>query len=184
MDSLCLPGLCAVELIAEGDIASTLGIQPVVVLAQVIGFVLLFLVLKKFLFTRLVEHMERRKEEIRSTFDQIERSKAEVAKLTQEYQAKLAGIQKEAYEAMQKAIGEANTLRAQMMAEAQKKSQEEFDRRMAEFERERQKAVVALRQEVVRLSLAVAEKLVDQKMDAATHGQLADKFINEVGAAK
>lgn len=176
--------MVAPHLLAAGSIADTLGIQPVVVLSQIIGFVLLFLVLKKFLFGRVVEHMEKRKEEIRSTFEQIERSKAEVARLTAEYQEKLAGIQKEAYAAMQKAIAEASALRAQMLAEAQKKSQEEFDRKLAELGREQQKAMVALRQEVVRLSLAVAEKLVDQKMDPAVHGQLVDKFLSEVGSAK
>lgn len=166
------------------ELFDQLGINPKVLIVQIIAFVLLFWVLKKFLFGRIAEHLQSRSDEIKNTYAKIEAGKVEIERLTKEYQDKLANIEKEAYAKFQEAAKKGVELKNEILQQAQEQSRKELEKARAEIEREKEKAKLELRQEVVRLSLAVAEKLVDATMDEKTNAKLVDKFLNEVSTVK
>lgn len=162
------------------ELLKSLGFQPLVVLSQVLAFLVLFFIIWKFLFKRIGAAMDARTQEIQSTFDKIEKDKAEVERLTQEYQGKLTNIEKEAYERIQKAVQEGLQTKNEIVAQAQAQAQKTMEKARGEIEREKDKALLELRQEVVKLSLHAAERLVDTTMNAQTHGKLVDQFLAEV----
>lgn len=166
------------------ELLGSLGFQPLVVLSQVLAFLVLFFVLWKFLFKRIGAAMDARTQEIQSTFDKIEHDKTEIERLTQEYQGKLANIEKEAYERIQKAVQEGIQAKNEITTQAQALAQKTMEKARAEIEREKDKALLELRQQVVTLSLQVAEKLINATMNAQTHGKLVDQFLTEVEKTK
>lgn len=162
------------------QVIDALGINPKVLLVQIIAFLLIFWILKKFLFTRIQEYMKSRSEEIKNTFTKIEKDKEEIERLTKEYQQKLAEIEKTAYDKIQQAIKEGISAKSEILKEAHEQSQKTLEKARDEIEREKQKAILELRKEVITLSLEVAEKLIDAPiMDEQKRG-LADKFLKEI----
>lgn len=162
------------------ELLDQLGINLKVLVVQIVAFILLFWILKKFLFGRIVGHLQSRSDEIKNTFAKIEADKTEIERLTKEYQDKLANIEKEAYAKFQEAAKKGVELKNEILQQAQQQAQKELEKARAEIEREKDKAKLELRQEVVKLSLIIAEKLVDATMDEKTNSKLVEKFLNEV----
>lgn len=161
-----------------------LGINPAVLVVQVVAFLVLFAVLYHFLFKKVAAFMRSRTEEIDSTFKKIENDRREVDRMTQEYQARLANIEKETYQKIQEAVREGTTARAEIIAQAQAAAQKELERARAEIKREQEKCLLELRQDVIRLALRAAEKVIEQKMDEKTNAALVDNFLREIDKVK
>ncbi len=71
-----------------------------------------------------------------------------------EYEQRLAGIEAEAREKIQAAVKEAQALRDNLIADAQKQAETIVAQGRNESERERQKAFLEMRQQIVALAIA------------------------------
>jgi len=74
----------------------------------------------------------------------------------------------------------AGEIRAQANSEAQAR----MARAEEEMMREREKAKELLKEQIIALSLATAEKILKSKLDEPAHRKLAGQFIDEVGALR
>ena len=166
-------------LLASGGLLHDLGINGVVLATQVVIFVITFLLLSKILFGRALGHMQQREEEIQKAHDGIRHDRAEVERMTKEYEAHLAKVDKEGYDKTQEILKEALAAAQSAVAKAQADAKAETERAAAEIAREKKDSLVQLRAEVTRLTLQVAEKVMETKLDAATHGATVQKFIQE-----
>ena len=77
------------------------------IVAQVLGFLLLLILLRLFVWKTILDLLDQRKERIASEFRKIDESKAEIEKLKAEYDAKLAVIEDSANRKIQEALAEA-----------------------------------------------------------------------------
>jgi F-type H+-transporting ATPase subunit b len=144
----------------------------------VLIFVITFLALSKLLFRRVLAGMQEREEEIRKARESIAKERAELQKLTREYEEHLARIDREAYEKAQALLKEALAAAASTVAQAQTGAREEVNRAVAEIARERESARARVREDVSRLTLEVVERALDTRLDPATHGELVRKFVS------
>ena len=69
-----------------------------------------------------------------------------------------------------------------MRQQAQGEAAARLERAQEEIAREREKAKELLKEQVIRLSLRSAEKILRQKLDEPAQRKLASEFIDEVGA--
>lgn len=166
-------------LLASGGLLDDLGINFMVVATQVVIFVTTFLLLAKILFGRALGHMQQREDEIRRSHESIRRDRDEIERMTKEYEAHLAKIDKEGYDKTQDILKEALTAAQASVAKAQADAKAETERAAAEIGREKKASLAQLRSEVTRLALEVAEKVMETRLDPATHGALVEKFIQE-----
>jgi F-type H+-transporting ATPase subunit b len=160
----------------EGGLLANLGINLKVLAVQVAIFVVTFAVLSRVLFGRTVDFLRQREEEVRKSREAVERDRAEVERLRKDYEARLAKSDKETYEKAQSVLREAMATAASLTARAQADAKAEVERAQAEIAAEKRQALAQLRSEVGRLSLEVAEKVLETKLDAS-HGESARKFI-------
>lgn len=167
-----------------GEILHVLGIDPRVMAAQVTGFVILWILLAKYLFRPMLALLDARRQEIRLTFEnaQAEREKAE--QFRAEYESKLAGIEAEARSRIQAAVKEAQDAKNQILEEARSRSEEILRRGQEELAREREKTLAQLREEMVNVSLEATRKLIEESLDEAKHRKLVSDFIDRIGAPK
>lgn len=169
-------------LLASGDQAGLLeqlGINLKVLGTQVVIFVITFLVLSRLLFGRVLDHMTQREEEVRRSQEALKRDQEEAARLTQQVDAHLAKVDREAYDRMQALLKEALATAAGIVARAQEEAKRQVEQARAEIAREKQAAAGQLRSDVTRLTLAAAEKILDSPLDPAVHGALVQKFVSE-----
>jgi F0F1-type ATP synthase membrane subunit b/b' len=167
------------EQASGGGLLENLGINLKVLLTQVVIFSITFLVLSRTLFGKALGFMKKREEEVQSSQEAIARDQAEVARLTKEYEAHLAQVEKAAYERTQEILKEALAQAGASVAKAQAEAKVEVERAIAEISREKNESLARLRAEVVRLTKDVAEKVLETPVDPATASAAVQKMAGE-----
>ena len=165
------------SLLASGGLLDDLGINFKVVATQVVIFVTTFLLLGRILFSRALSHMQQREAEIKKGHEAIAHDRAEVERMTKEYEAHLAKVDKEGYDRTQGILKEALAAAQASVAKAQADAKAETERAAADIAREKRESLAQLRSEVTRLTLEVAEKVLDTRLDPAASGAVVQKFI-------
>lgn len=163
------------------DLLKALGVDTSLLLINFIGFLVLLAFLNRFVFRPLFGILDQRQGEIKATYDQLDADRASMERTRREYEERLAGIENEARERIQAAIKEAQILRDGIVADAQKQAETIVQRGRNESERERQKAFLEMRQEIVELAISAAGKLVGDSLDGPRQTKLVDEFIAGVG---
>jgi len=158
-----------------------LGIDPKVMAAQVTGFILLWLVLAKFLFRPVLALLSARNQDIKTMYEDAEGERAKAEEFRADYEKRLAGIEAEARGRIQAAVKEAQSARNDILADAKSRTEDILRRGQEELAREREKALAQLREEVVNISLAAAGKLIEESLDEARHRRLVSDFIDRIG---
>lgn len=148
---------------------------------QIIGFLLLLWFLNRFVFKLIFGILDQRQKDIQTTYDQLDLDRASMEETRRKYEERLANIEAEAREHIQAAVKEAQALRDNLVADAQQRAESIVTQGRNEAERERQKAFLEMRQDIVALTIAAAGKLIGESLDDAHHTRLVDDFITNVG---
>ncbi len=165
-------------LLASGGLLQDLGINPVVVATQVVIFVITFVLLSRILFGRALGFMQQREDEIKKAQDAIQHDRAEVERMTKEYEAHIAKVDKEGYDKTQALLKEAQATAQGNVFRAQTDAKAQVEKAMAEIVQSKKDSLVQLRSQVARLTVDVVEKVLDTKLDAGAQAA-AQKYIQE-----
>jgi len=147
----------------------------------VIAFLIVFVVLWKLAFPRIIEALEKRNEKIEGDLKNAELTREEAEKLLGEYKAQLDEARTEAKKIMDegKALGE--NLRKETIEKAQQEANHLIARAQEEIGREKDKAIKELQRQIADISIEVASKVIQKSLSKEEHSQLIDQYINEVG---
>lgn len=165
-----------------GGIIHSLSIEWQGVVTSLIGFLIFVWIMHRLVSKPVFDLLDQRQAEIKETYDQLDRDREAMQRTREEYEQRLRNIEAEARERIQAAVKEAQDLRDNLVADAQKQAESIIERGRNESERERQKAFLEMRQQVVALAVAAAGKVVGETLDASRHTRLVDEFITQVGA--
>ena len=154
------------------------------VVTQILGFLVMLWILRKFAWGELTRHLESRRQKIAGEFAEADRRQGEADRLKAQYEADLRGIEQQARTRIQEAVAEGQKVAGEIQAQAQKQAQERLQRAQEEVTREQEKAKELLKERVIDLSIRTAEKILRQKMDDPAQRKLAAEFIDEVGSAR
>ena len=154
------------------------------VLTQIIGFLLMVWILRRYAWGPVLGMLEARRQKIVDEFGHADRAKAEATELRLKYEQELRGIEAQARLRLQESVAEGQKVAAEMKAQAQREAALRLERAADEIAREREKAKEVLKEQVIRLSMRTAEKILREKLDDATQRRLMSEFIDEVGAAR
>lgn len=154
------------------------------VLTQILGFLLMVWILRRYAWGPVMGMLEARREKIAGEFAEAERRKAEAAELKAKYDAELRTIDAQARQRITEAMNEGQRLAAEIKAQAQKEAATRIERAVDEIEREREKAKELVKDQVIALSLRAAEKILRQKLDEPNQRKLVGEFIDEVEAVR
>lgn len=150
-------------------------------LFQLVNFLLLFLLLKKLLYKPIAGYMEKRKEEIRNAIEKAEQDKEVARKTREKYEKQILEAKKEAAEILGKASKQGDEMISLARAEAKKQGQNLIEQAKKEIQLEKERAFMDLREEVGRLSVSIAEKIIVQNIDVAAQEKLIREYLDEVG---
>ena len=162
------------------DLFDTLGIKGPVILLQMVGFGILYFLLRRYLFGPVRAMLKARQEEVEAGLRAAEQARAEAARLSQERESFLAQARDEGRALVQKAVQESQVVRERLLAEAQAEREQTLARGRAMIEVERRQAIAELRQEVGDLALQAAARAIGAAMDENAHRRAIDDFIAHV----
>lgn len=148
-----------------------------------INLIVLFLVLRKFLFKPVTEFMEKRSNSIRDAIEAANRNKAEMEKLKAQYEEILRNARNEADAILKEARDRAESQYEQMIEQAHKEVEELLDKAAREIENERNDMMKELRVLVSDIAFEAASKVIQRNIDSEENRRFVAEFIDKVGAA-
>lgn len=161
--------------------SSFTDVKPGLIIWTWITFIVVALILRKFAWGPLLSAVEGRERNITNAIESAKRERAEAEKLLSEQKSAVAAARQEAADAVRKTQAEMEKFREELMSKARK----EADSMKADAQRaiadERAKAIADIKGEAVKLSIAIAEKLLSEKLDDAKHEALAQQFVTDLG---
>ena len=179
MALLATPSVALAEDSAVG--AEILIPKPAEFIPALIAFLIIFVILAKFLWPSVLQMMEKRQEKIQSDLDAAERSKIEAAEEAKAYEAKMVEARREAESIVSKAKKEAEGERARILAKAQHEAADIIAKAHDAVSSERHKATIELSSSVADLSVEIATKIIGESLSEADQRKLAEKYLAEVG---
>ena len=147
---------------------------------QIIIFVLLLLLLRKFAWKPILNAVNERETGIKNALDAAEKAKLEMQNL----QADNEKLLQEARAEREVMMKEAREIKAKMIADAKEEAKAEADKTIAQaqvaIESEKKSAIAELKQQVASLSLEIAEKVVKNELsDKEKQLKLVDEMLGD-----
>lgn len=152
-------------------------------LTHAVGFIIFFWVLKKFAWGPLLSLLDERRQKIKDSFNEIDEKNAEADKLKSDYEDKLKNIETERRQKITEAVNEANKLASDIKIAAQEESKKMIDRTNEQLQRDIAQAKIQLKEDMVKITLSAAEKILHEKLDENKERELIGKFIDSVEKA-
>lgn len=156
---------------------SPFSINPGLIFWTIVVFLSLLVLLWKFGWPAILKTVEEREQRIQRQLKEAERANAEAARLLEEHRRTVSAARAEAQELIAKARAVAEKERATLLAKAREEYEQLLVRARKEIDAEKEKAILALRQEAVDLSIAAASKLLEAKLDTETNRRLVMEYL-------
>jgi F-type H+-transporting ATPase subunit b len=144
-------------------------------------FIALFLLLRRFAWPAILSATEAREKRIAAQLAETERMNADARAALEEHKKLLAGSREEALVILAEAKSRAEKEHQHILEKARAEQEEVLDRAKREIEAERDRAITELRKEAVDLSLAAAERLIEQRLDDTANRKLVTDFLATLG---
>ena len=182
--TLCLVLLPSISLAAEEGAHGEPGLinLNITILIQVINFLILILLLSKFLFKPLTKFMADRSEGIARSLAEAKAAREAAVKAHEEYQARIRETQREVAAIREQVQHEIDAERQRQLQASREEAQGLVSSAKAEIEAETRRAKASLREEVVGLALGAAERLLGRNMSSEDQRKLADQYVRDLGS--
>jgi F-type H+-transporting ATPase subunit b len=154
-----------------------LGLNPVSIVIHAVNFIILLLVLRRYLFKPVLGMLDERARRIRDSTEAAERAREESARAEQERGEVLKEARRQAEEIVNRAMQEADGLRSEARKAAQEEAQRIISRAEQEATAERQQAMQELRAQVADLAVLAAGRVIGRSLDDHAHRALVEEFL-------
>ena len=151
------------------------------ILFTIVNLLVLFLLMKKFLFARVNAVLEQRAALVKQEISSAEDNNRQAQELKAQYEGKLTDARHEAAKIVAEAQNRAQRVYEGKMAEAETDAKRLRSEAEAQILTERDAMLRGARNEVASLSLLAAAKVAQRSMDSDDDKALVDTFLSEVG---
>ncbi len=151
---------------------------------QIVNTIILYLVLKKFLFVPVTEFIQGRQDEIQNSYDDADKMNEEAESLKQEYEEKLDNVKEEGQEILIEAQKKADERGSEIIKESKEEASKLKEKAEKDIEFEKKKALNDMKDEISNIAMMAASKVLGNEVDESKNKQLVDDFINEVGESR
>lgn len=145
-----------------------------------VNLIILFLLLKKFLFKPVDKILRQRAEEIENEYKAAENTQKEADDLKAEYEMKLGGAKAEADEIIQSAVDNANRRKDNIVSEANEQAKHIIEKTQKQLETDKKRMVEEAKEDIASMAIDAAGKLISKKLDAAEDEQLISDIIDRM----
>ena len=143
----------------------------------IITFVVVLLVLKRFVWTPLLEALDERQRRIREALEGAEKARDEARATLAEHQKALSGAEAEARDIVAQAREAAERVRSDLVAQARLEAEHTLEQARRTIESEKLAALGELRREVADLAVRAAGEILDANLDDERNRRLVDDLI-------
>ena len=159
------------------------SIVPWEIITQLINLLLLFLLLKHFLFKPVQNILNARQAEIDKSYADAETAQTRAEELRDEYEKRISDAKAEAADIAKAASRKAQAHYDEVVGTAKADAARLREKAEAQIEQEKKKAMNELKDEISGIAVEIASKDVEREIDEKDHEELISEFIKGVGEA-
>lgn len=150
------------------------------IVAQILSFLLLFILLRIFVWRRLLGLLDQRKARIASELKKIQDSQGEVARLKSEYEIQLSQIEDKARQIMQEAVEEGKKATQEIIKKAHEDSEDILENARKSVKYELAKAKEELKEKIIDLTISATENIIKDRFTGEDDRRLVNDFLEKV----
>lgn len=151
---------------------------------QIANTIILYLVLKKFLFVPVTEFIQGRQDEIKNSYDDADKKNEEAESLKKEYEEKLDNVKEEGQEILIEAQKKADERGSEIIKDSKEEAAKLKEKAEKDIEFEKKKALNDMKDEISTIAMMAASKVLGNEVDENKNKQLVDDFIKKVGESR
>jgi F-type H+-transporting ATPase subunit b len=157
------------------------GVNTGDIIFQLVMFIILLALLKKFAWGPLMGIMHERENHIANEIEAAEKSRQEANKNLEEQRQLLTEARQEAQGLIENSKKHGEEQRQEIIAAARAEAERLKESAKREIETQKEQAVTALREQVASLSVLVASKVIEKELSVEDQQKLINDYIQEAG---
>jgi F-type H+-transporting ATPase subunit b len=161
-----------------------LGLNLGYLLVQVLNFLILFIVLRAWVYQPILGLLEKRRTAIAQGLEDARVATEARANAEEEARVIIAEAQAEASEKVREASERAETAAKEILAQVEVDAARERENALADAEQERDRILSDMRGQVAALAMAAAQRLIGEALDEKRQHALIDEFFSGVKSGK
>ena len=146
----------------------------------VCNFLLLVYLLKKFAWGPVITALEKREKQIADDKKTAADAREAAQSLKTELENRLDKIADEAAQKMAQTVKAAEAQRDQILQQAQEQSKRLVQQAQEQIQAEKTKALADVREEIAKMSMLAASRVMQKEMDDATDEKIIEQVLNEI----
>jgi F-type H+-transporting ATPase subunit b len=162
-------------------ITEFLSIDPTTIILTLANTLILFLILKHFLFDKVNKVIDERQKEIQDSYHRADEAEKNAQKLEADYNEKIGQAKEESAEIIRDATRKAQVRADEIIDEAKVEAKGIRTNAENEIEREKKIAVNAIKDEISQIAFSAAAAVVEKDLTSEDNEKLIEKFIDNVG---
>lgn len=160
-----------------------ISIDAWTIIFQICNLLILLLLVRKFLWKRVMAVLEARQQEIDGIYDAAGRDRQEAAQMKQDYTERMSNARDEADRLVKNAVDTAHNRGDAIVKEAQHEAAHLKQKAEQDIEQEKRKAYAELMGDISGMAADIAGRMVEREINAQDHRDLVEEFIKSAGEA-
>ena len=151
------------------------------ILVSLANLLIMFLILKRFLFKPVQKMMAARKQQVDQIYQDAKENRDSAINMKQEYEARLATAREEADGLVRNAVQTAQRKGDIIVAEANSQASHLKQKAEQEIAQEKKQMLQDVRGEISDIAVSIASKVVEREVKKQDYDGFVDEFIKNVG---
>lgn len=156
-----------------------LGIQPIQLLAQIFNFLILVILLQKFLYKPILKALDERKKKIEEGFVFSQKTKEELEEAEKKKEEMIKKARNEAKQIIEEAKKSGKKLEKEIVEAGEKEALEISEKAKKTLEKERLEMAKQMERETVEVALAMVEKILRDILTEKDHQVIIEKKLKD-----
>ena len=162
------------------EVLETFGVQPILLLAQVVNFTILLLLLKKIAYKPIMKVLDERKHKIETSVRQSEEVVKKLAETESRQKEIIGRAEKESSRIIEETKSAAKKLQEETIANTNIKIEETIFRGKEAIKLEREKMVSEVKSDMADLVAETTKKILGKTLTSKDNEELVKKSLNEL----
>lgn len=163
-----------------GDLTKQLGLEPKLLLAQIVNFLILLTILYFFAYKPILRMLQKRTKKIEDGIKNAEKVEAQLKKADATYEQKVAEAQKKAQTIFEQANKEAEKNRAETVNKTKTEVEQLMVQAKSQIDQEKVKMLKAAKTELTDLVIAASAKVLERNLTAKDNEKLVKDTLNQI----
>ncbi|MEI7542625.1 MAG: F0F1 ATP synthase subunit B [bacterium] len=152
-----------------------------IVLVQFITFVVGMIFVWKMMITPLLNTLSQRDLYIKNSLDKVEKDKADMATMKTDYEKQVQEMHAHSAAALNKAVADGEKIKESILNEAKTEGTKLLVEAKAEIETEKKKAIEAVKNAIVDISMMAAEKAIKKNISKKDQVSMVTDYLKDIG---